>query len=303
MKHSVTCVAALTLVVGSASADPFSQWNLVVRNNITLSTSEVDGSALIGGSLLGGTSNYATHGVTASNGDGLAIGGMLASGVTVNINNGGNFRISSLANRLGTVNLNGGGTTISDANTAATAANLVSQAANASSYLATLALNGSVDGAGNMSAAPTMIGGQNVAVYEITQSQFSALGQLSLNLGVADSVIINFIHDGTGVVNLTAPPNIIGGFNQANSSRILWNFGDATSIISNNSMNGAVLATEAELVLNGGGINGTVIVDSISLQGAEIRGNIYTGIVPTPGTVSLMGLAGMCAMRRTRRSA
>ena len=28
MKHSVTCVAALTLVVGSASADPFSQGHI-----------------------------------------------------------------------------------------------------------------------------------------------------------------------------------------------------------------------------------------------------------------------------------
>lgn len=306
MKRAQGLILAAMLATGataSAGMSAFENWNLVVRNDVTLSTSEVDGSALIGGSLLGGTSNYTVQGVSASNGDGLAIGGLLDSDVTVNINNGGNFRIGSLANMQGTVNLNGGGVTITDPTTAATAASIVDSAVGVSAYLSTLTANGNLDGAGNMNAAPVMIGGQNVAVYEITQAQFNGLGQLNLNFGAADSVIINFIHDGSGAVDLTAPPNIIGGFNQANSSRIMWNFADATSITVNNSFNGAMLGTEAALTINGGGVNGTVIVDSIALQNAEIRRHTYDGFIPAPGAVSLMAMGGIVAARRRRTAA
>lgn len=303
MIRTACLVAGATLAAATAASagmNPFGNWNLIVNSDVTLSTSEVDGSAIIGGSLLGGTSNYTVQGVTAANGDGLAIGGILDSDVTVQINNGGNFRIANPANKLGTVNLNGGGVQITDPTVPATASGLVAQAASVSSYLSGLTPNGTVDGAGNMNATPVMIGGHLVAVYEITQGQFDALGQINLNFGSADSVIINFLHDGSAVVDLTAPPNIIGGFNQANSGRILWNFSDAQSLTVNNSFNGAILATEAALTINGGGVNGTVIVDSIDLQNAEIRRNIYDGFVPTPGAASLLALGGVLASRRRR---
>lgn len=298
--RATTALAAFALLAPLAHAGVFDEWNLIVRHDLTLSTSEVDGSAMIGGSLLGGTSNYTTMGVTASNGTGLAIGDTLAPGVTVQINNGGDFRIGNLANNNGTVNLNGGGSMVQDPSVAATASSYMSYAAGVSSYLSTLSANGTVDGAGNMNATPTTIGGQDVAVYTITQAQFDSLGQLSLNMGGADSVIINFIHDGSGSVDLTSPPNIIGGFNQANSSNILWNFAGVTDITLNNSFNGALLATDAALTLNGGGINGTVIVDSIDLQNAEIRLNTYTGFVPAPASGVVLAGIGLIAARRRR---
>ncbi|MEZ6242454.1 MAG: collagen-binding domain-containing protein [Phycisphaerales bacterium] len=297
---SCTIVAALAIASGLAVAGPFDEYNLIVRNDLNLSTSEVDGSAIIGGSLLGGTSNYTTMGVTASNGDGLAIGNTLASGVTVNINNAGNFRIGSLANQLGTVNLNGGGSLVADPLVSSRAASYVSQASAISAHLSTLATNGTIDVAGNMTAATTVLDGMNVAVYTLSQAQFDTLGQLSLNFGTADSVIINFVHDGSGVVDLSAPPNIIGGFNQANSPRILWNFADATQITVNNSFNGALFAPLAQLNVTGGGINGTVVVDSINLQNAEIRLGTYQGYLPTPGAGALLAAAGLLASRRRR---
>ena len=42
-------------------------------------------------------------------------------------------------------------------------------------------------------------------------------------------------------------PNLIGGFSQANSTRILWNFLNATQISANNTFNGAMLAPNAEV--------------------------------------------------------
>jgi choice-of-anchor A domain-containing protein len=103
-------------------------------------------------------------------------------------------------------------------------------------------------------------------------------------------------------VDLVAPPNIIGGFNQANSSRILWNMPDATSLLVNNSFNGAVLAPYANLNLSGGGMNGSVAVNNISAQNAEIRNSVYTGFyqIPAPGAASLLGIAGFVTLRRRR---
>ncbi len=303
--RSAAVAASLVLALqAGAGVTPLSEWNLIVRNDLALSTSEVDGSALIGGSLLGGTSNYAVQGVTASSGDALAVGGFLDSGVTVNLNNSGNFRIGSLANQLGTVNLNGG-IAIGDASVASTAATYGSLGESLSDLYSMMTPNGAVDGAGNLSASPVMYDGQSVAVYNVTQSQWNGLGQFNLNLGSADSVIINFIHDGSGIVNLNAPPNIIGGFNQANSSRILWNFGDATQVTVNNSFNGALLAPYASLSITGGGVNGSVLVDSIAMQGAEIRGAVYTGYtpaIPVPGVVSALVLGVPCVVRRRRRA-
>lgn len=298
--------AALAAVglAAAASAGPtgFSEWNLIVANNLYHSTSEVDGSTLIGGSLLGGTSNYGVQGITAADGTGLAVGGQIANGVIVQINNGGNLRMNNLGNQNGTVNLNGGGGQVQDGTVASRANNLVNQARNASNYLAGLAATGTLDGAGNMnSVANYTFDGEQVAVYNITQAQYdSGLGQLNLNFGAADTVIINFSTGGTGVADLSAPPNQVGGFNQANSSRILWNFFDTTDLTINGAFNGAVFAADAELSLNGGGINGTVVVDSIKQQDAEIRRFGYTGYVPTPGTLLLMAGGGLVATRRRR---
>ena len=150
------------------------------------------------------------------------------------------------------------------------------------------------------SAAHTTIDAQSVAFYSLNQSTINGLGQLNLNFGSADTVVINV--DGAssaGTINLTAPPNIIGGFNQANSARIVWNFINTTDLIINNSFNGMILATDAHLDLNGGGINGSVFVDSADLA-AEVRLNTYQGAVPAPASLALLGL-GIAASARRRR--
>ncbi|MEZ6235694.1 MAG: collagen-binding domain-containing protein [Phycisphaerales bacterium] len=45
------------MAVGAHAAEPFTNFNLVVRQNLA-STSEVEGRAAIGGSLSGPASNY-----------------------------------------------------------------------------------------------------------------------------------------------------------------------------------------------------------------------------------------------------
>src|SRR5690606_12652717 len=87
-------------------------------------------------------------------------------------------------------------------------------------------------------------------------------------------------------------------FNQANSSRIIWNFVDATEVIVNNTFNGALLATDADLRVLGGGINGSVVVNSVSQLDAEIRRYNYNGWLPPedemPPAVPLPGAGALC---------
>ena len=289
--------AAIAIAATTATADVFQDWNLVVRNDLNI-TSEIDGSTMVGGNI-SGTSNYAVQAVTAASGEGLVVGGNIAAGTNVQINNAGNLRIAGSVN--GTANLNGGGSQLNDPSAATMVNNAMTAAENLSSFFSTFAATGTIDGAGNMSsAAHTSIDAQNVAFYTLNQSSINGLGQLNLNFGAADTVVINI--DGSasaGTINLTAPPNIIGGFNQANSSRIVWNFVNTTEVIINNSFNGMILATNAHLDLNGGGVNGSVFVNSADLD-AEIRLNTYQGALPTPGSLALLSLGLLAANRRQR---
>ncbi|MCA9303899.1 MAG: choice-of-anchor A family protein, partial [Phycisphaerales bacterium] len=256
------------------------------------------GSAMIGGNL-SGTSNYAVQGVTSSTGDGLVVGGNLGGGFNYQINNGGNLRISGSV--FGTANLNGGGSTISDPSVSTMVNNAMTQAEGLSAFFAGFGATGSVDGAGNMNASTTTVNGQQVAFYSMTQADINGLGQLNLNMGGADTVVINFDASASGgTANFNAPPNLIGGFNQTNSSHIVWNFLNTTALNINNSFNGMILATDADLALTGGGINGSVFVDNISIMNAEIRRSTYTGVTPAPGTLGALTLAGLIASRRRR---
>ncbi len=284
--------SAALLVAAPARAGLLSEWNVLVRTDMT-TYSHVDGSTKVGGNLTAGAGVFSMHLVSAPNGDGLAVGGNVYG--NSQINNGGNLRLGGA--NLGSVLFNGGGTTIADTGLAAQVASDFVYLDNLSATYALLASNGTVDGGGNMNATPTLIDGQLVAVYNLSTASFSGLGQLNLNVGSADSVIINV--SGANV-SFAAPPNLIGGFNQANSTRILWNLPEATTVTVNNSFNGALLAPGADLAVIGGGMNGTVAVNSISNQNAEIRRVNYTGyvpphVVPEPASGLLLGLAG-CAL-------
>lgn len=296
MRHTTTAIVLLAAAGSAAHADLF-DWNLVVRNNLNI-TSEVDGSALIGGNV-NGTSNYAVQTVSNPNGVGLAVGGDIAAGTNVQVNNGGNLAYAG--NIFGNANLNGGGSSYYQPAVSNMVGDAFTQANSLSAYLAALSSTGSVDGAGNMNASTTTIGSEEVAVYSMSQSTIAGLGQLNLNFGSADVVVINFDASGSGGnASFAAPPNFVGGLNQANSSRIIWNFVNTTSLTVNNNFNGSILAMDADLALLGGGINGSVIVDSVSAMNAEVRLNTFQGALPTPGAASLLALGGIFAARRRR---
>lgn len=286
----LTALCSVVLSAATAQATLLSEWNLLVRNNLT-TYSHIDGSTKVGGNVTSGAGVFSMHLVTAPNGDGLAVGGNITG--NLHINSGGNLRLGGT--NTGSVNFNGGGTTVLDSSVASSVASDFAYLASVSAAFSALTPNGTLDGGGNLNATPTLIDGQRVAVYSLNAASFGSLGQLNLNFGSADTVIINV--SGTNV-NFQAPPNLIGGFNQGNSTRILWNLPEATLVTTNNTFNGALLALNADLQIYGGGINGTVAVNSLSYQNSEIRRFNYTGYlppvpVPEPSSGLLLALAGV----------
>ena len=292
-------LAVLCLAPAIAQAGILSDWNLLVETDMS-TTSHVDGSAKIGGNLTANGGIFSMHLVTAPGNTGLAVGGNIEAG-NLQINFGGNLRLQG--NKQGTVLFNGGGTTIVDPTIQSSVAADFAYLDSLSLTLSGLVPNGTLDNGGNLNAVPTLLDGQLVAIYNLSTTDFVGKGQLNLNFGSAQTVILN-VTSPTGIVNLQAPPNLIGGFSQNNSSKILWNFSNATQITSNNTFNGAMLAPNADLIALGGGLNGTVAVHSLSNHNAEIRRFNYTGYlpqVPEPSTYVLAGMGALALIPWARR--
>lgn len=304
MKYVSVCVgtaAALIAASGASAANSFlSQWNLIVGGNLT-NSSEVQGSAIIGGNL-SGTSNYSTQLVTAPGNTGLAVGGNITSG-NMQINSGGNFRIAGANTGGGNINRNGGGAYINDPTVTSTISSLMNQARSTQTYYAGLIANSTFNSNGNQgtfNSTPSMIGSDNVAVFSINASQVANLGDsVNINLGSATSIIINVNGQGAAV-DFSSPPNMVGNFNQSNSSKIVWNFLNTPTLTINNNFSGAVLAPDTHLNLTGGGINGTVVVASMTMN-SVVRRNLYVGHIPAPGASVALVLAGAGLAIRRRR--
>ncbi len=140
--------------------------------------------------------------------------------------------------------------------------------------------------------------GAGVAVFNVSAANVfnnSLIQQIELNAGSATSVVINV--SGT-TVNFTNG-NMVGAWTSAFArSKVIWNFWEATSIFFDRNFNGAVLAPNAHL-RNTTAIDGSVFVLSIQQDG-EVHLPNYTGFVPAPGSLALLGAAGVLAARRRR---
>ena len=262
----------------------FAEWNLITRKDVH-SWSDVSGSALIGGDLHG-SSNFSTHSVTATTGEGLMLVGGLGGSINVNINNGGDLRAGG--NFTHKANLNGGGKIQPGFPKLIQALinNTFGEAYKLQASCVGLKTNGIITNAHDMVATSTVVNGHQVAVYSIDQSSIAGRPHLNLIKGNADLVVINFDASSTrGVASFQAPPNLVGDFNKANSAQIIWNFLNTKSLVINNNFSGMVLAPDADLVLAGGGINGTVLVDGVSNMNAPIRGHTMTSSFAAGGCI------------------
>ncbi len=295
---SAAIIGAVVVISTASASSPLNQWSVIVQNDLT-SSSEVEGRAAVGRDLFGSASNYGTKLLPASNYLGTDV---LVVGRNIQVSNvnmsAGNIRLGGT--RSGNANFNGGGLQVNDAGASGTVANLFAQTLTASSFLAGQSPTNSVSipngqpGPVNFNAVAN---GNGVAFFSVSGSIFSNqnVQQMDLNFNGATSVIINV--SGT-TINFTQG-NMVGNLaNEANGSKILWNFYEATSVFLDRRVVGAVLAPLAHLR------NTTVIAGSVAAKSFQQDGEVhlpaYNGFIPTPGSAGLLAAGGLFAIRRKR---
>ncbi|MBN8644939.1 MAG: choice-of-anchor A family protein [Planctomycetes bacterium] len=295
-------IAGLGLSLASAGAGVLNDYNLIVLSNLD-SNSEVEGRAYVGGSIVGGdSSNYGTMLFPRSayaDVDVLTVVGSISSGNPLQIE-AGDLRLGGSLGRL--VNFNGaGGNLENDPGVGSTLAGVSAALAGASASMLTLTADSTASLPGPQ-PGPLVFncnpGGDGVAVFSVSGSQVfsnSLVQQIELNLNGASAVVINV--SGTSI-NFNQG-NMVGAWNTAFArANVIWNFHEATNILIDRAMNGAVLAPLAHL-RNNTVIEGSTFVSSMFQRG-EVHLPGYTGYVPTPGAAGVLALAGVVAGRRRR---
>lgn len=299
-KYSFGAAAvAAGVMVQLAGASAINDWNLIVRNNLT-TTSEVEGRTIVGGNIAG-TSNYGVKLLPPSNYvnvDSLVIGGTVgANNYQVNSGRARLFGSKGSAN----FNMNGGGALIqNDSSVTAMVNNAWSDVLNASSYCSSLAATNSVtipSGQPGPVVFNSVLGPGGVAVFSVNGNalfQNNNVQQMDINMNGASTVVINV----AGFNISYNGGNMVGGFNIPNASKIIWNFFEATTLNIDRHFFGAILAPLATMS-NSTAIEGSVFTDTFN-QNGEVHLPNFSGNIPAPGAMALLGMGTLIATRRRR---
>ncbi|MFB9245774.1 choice-of-anchor A family protein [Massilia antarctica] len=331
LRLAATAIAA-TVFATQAAATPLStqqilhEFNAVVLTDVN-SQSHVDGRTWVGGTATGG--DYAQHvndmpassyaGLTVMgnarevkvNAGGAVIGGNL-NGASINAGSGviyGDVRNSNLngaawiGGSLSASNTNGGRVAARDSAMQANA-----DAAHSTDFSASLgALSASLSQMAGTGSTVTFNGygkatfnavanASGVAVFNLIDAGVFKASEFEFNLGDATTVILNASDD-----SATIGANFLGGSAQTLGSKLIWNFRNATSIVTNAQFGGAILAPSARLT-NNQNIEGGVFVKSLDQRG-ELHLQAFDGSlhpIPEPASGALL-LAGLLMLALTRR--
>lgn len=296
--------AALAVAVAAgtvANASVVNQYNLIVTGNLQNNSIDVRGKVFVGGNLTGGAVTFAQD-----------LNPAAFSGVdTVLI--GGNTNVSKLAIKAGnlrragsfsgTLEFNGVNQTQTiDPTIPAQALAIAGELNTLSAYLAGLPATSSVTLPQNGQQGPlkyTVTGTSNgVAVFNVnaaTAFNSNLIQQIELTSNAATSIVINVAGTSVNFSN----GNMVGQWNSAFArANVIWNFYEATSISMTQKFNGAILAPLANLS-NTTDIDGSVFVNTFN-QSGEVHLPNYSGFIPAPGSIALLGLAGVVGVRRRR---
>jgi choice-of-anchor A domain-containing protein len=314
MKGKVKFICAIlslsAILVSRSGASVLPNYNLVVFGNLS-DTSDVEGTALIGGNLVSGAVPFGTSLSNQSGIDVLTIGGNIDSGATATIEAGGNLLINGSQN--GTVNLNGGGSIV-DGPPPVNVAALQTSMINLSNSLNSLAANSTVTLPGSQPSNITFNANfvNGTAIFDVTAAsifQNSNAQEILLDVGSANPATSTVIINVSGSDVNFDMGNMEDAFDEtAWASQILWNFNGATDLNIMNSVDvqrelwGSVLAPSAMTTLESNSpINGTVVVGNADLQG-EIHLPQFDGVIPVPEPTSLAIVAlGLIPLRRPSR--
>lgn len=299
MSFARCVLAASAAVAASAQASVVNNWNLVVTGNWTNNSQDVEGNAFCGGNLSGGSPTIGSHLTPGAwvGRDVLAVAG--ATSVS-NINlQAGNFAHGGAV--AGNVNQNGGGNSHADGTLAAQAVAYASELSLLSASLRGLAADSVAQYPSGQPGAVrynATAGADGLAVFNVNAANVfnnNLIQQIELNINDASQIVINVA--GT-TVNFNNG-NMVGSWTSAFArSSVIWNFFEATSLTFDRNFNGAVLAPSAHLT-NSTAIDGSVFVSSFT-QNGEVHIPFYTGTVPAPASLAVLGLAALGGRRRRR---
>ena len=295
---SVVAASAVVAVASLAQANVVSSWNLIVLNNLQNNSQDIEGKAWVGGNFSGGSPTTAKNlaaGAFAGQTTLAVVGNVTVSNVNHqagNLRYGGSFS--------GNFNANGGGNRAQDASLAGQVATFTNDLNGLSQFYTTLATNSTASFPGSQPAAATYNASpvNGLAVFSVSAASAfnnSNIQQMNLNVNGAAAIVINV--SGT-TVNFTNG-NMVGAWTSAFArANVIWNFYEATTINLDRNFNGALLAPKAHLT-NTTAIDGSVFVKSFN-QSGEVHLPGFTGFIPAPGSLALVGLAGLVAGRRRR---
>lgn len=244
-------------------------FNLVASGNVT-TQSDIEGAAVVGGTLNGSTFFNNTNDLPASKT--IYLYGSLGHG-PLNLDNGGNLNYSgNITNSQ--VNFNGGGQQFKSFPSPISAYTTpLNQMSTILAGLTPTAGASIVDGTFKANGATGLI------VFDLTASQLESDLQNSQISFVGDKGVTGYIINVTG--NFSEPSST--NFNTAQQDA-LFNFVDATSVSLGN-WKASVLAPDASLQIENGYLDGSVYVENFSGGGELHNDNLYNGALPSAPSV------------------
>lgn len=274
-----------------------SDYNYFVFGNVNMSNSDVEGRAAIGGSA-----TFQNYGVgnklnSATAGDSLVTGGSL------NWTNGQLFNGDAVYG--GSASFTG----VGFPNGSASQGSAI-DFGSAQSYLTDL--SGSISGFGANGSYINYYGGLQFVGTDLALNTFY-VGANDFN--AAHGIVIDAPQNSTVVINIGGQSvnfdNLGISFRDQNNdgsgitdrTRVLYNFYEATTLsIGGISVQGSILAPNADVTFSNGNVEGTLVSKSLTGSGEfhnyGFQGQL--GVVPEPSSVMLLGIAalGVVGIRR-----
>jgi choice-of-anchor A domain-containing protein len=163
-----------------------------------------------------------------------------------------------------------------------------------SSTLSGLSANGTFfdDGYGKISLTGT---DSELNVFNLTAAEWMSTVTYGLTYTIdvpdASTVLINISGS-----SISMEYDVITGAGTATDmDKVLFNFFEATEInLTSSQVRGSILAVDANLDLNGGEIYGQTVANSLTQTTGTLANVAFTGVIPEPAIISLLGISGLC---------
>ena len=314
MHHRIsTFLLSLTLAVAgssSAMASSLRNFTMISIGDVT-SSQEVEGSAFIGGNLLGNGINTGVNAPFIGPNDPSFViaGNIMANYVNVN---SGKAVVNSSTTNTNRINLNSGQPLVVDSNVLNLVTDFQSELTSQSAFFSGLVANSTTPVLGSQPAPVVFVASPDpttgVAVFDVSAALFNdqRTQSVSIRRNGASTIVFNVSGTGTATFNT----NFVGDLSEIQQSNTIFNFFEASNVNLNRSIYGATLAPLANVFI-GASTEGAVFAQSINLANGEIHGPNYAGILRGPHAslssprraraghdrVVLAGDSGCCALR------